>query len=290
MSDAIVATEVTFPAGSVTEDAQVTCCMTDEDGAFVILDRTPFHPLDHTWPDQPGDTGELVGADGSVVPVVATLMAASDDGVRVLVGADIPVKRSDTGWTWMVAHRVRQALAVGARVRAEVDAGRRAALSRGHTACHLASLALDAAVADLWRKAIPEDTLGNPDFESRAGERSEIVPDGSVDTYRLGKSLRKAGFDVQGLVETLAAREVVINAKLASWVEAGAPSRIDTEGTTIAARRSWVCALPEGTATLLCGGTHVASTTAFERITVSLTMADPHTLVMTTSAVGSGRE
>ena len=90
---------------------------------------------------------------------------------------------------------------------------------------HLASLALDAALADLWRKEIGTDPLGNPDFEGRANQTSRIHADGSVDEYRLGKSLRKAGFDSEGFAGSLAEREQHINERLASWVASAAASR-----------------------------------------------------------------
>src|SRR5690606_31481098 len=172
-----------------------------------IVDVTPFHPVDHTWPDQPGDAGTIrsaagVGGPEDSVEVTEAVMAAVSDGGEFAVGSGIPVKRGAEGWTWLVGHRLATAetpawLVRGASVSMEVDAERRAGLSRGHTACHLASLALDLAVADLWRKDPGTDALGSPDFESRANQSSRITEDGSLDEYRLGKSLRKAGFDTQ---------------------------------------------------------------------------------------------
>jgi alanyl-tRNA synthetase len=257
-------------------------------GGVVILDATPFHPVDHTWPDQPGDSGVL-RADGVVVPVVEAVMAALDaDGV-LFVGEDIPVKRGAEGWTWLVGHRVAgpvpAAIAAGASVSAEEDAARRAGLSRGHTACHLASLALDLALADLWRKDPGTDALGSPDFESRASQSSSIHPDGSVDGYRLGKSLRKAGFDTEGFLASVADRQDRINAQLAAWVTSGVASRIVVDGPTIVDRRRWECDLAQGTASIPCGGTHVRSLSEFASITVTLDVSDPQLLIMTTTVV-----
>ncbi len=254
---------------------------------MVVLDRTPFHPVDHTWPDQPGDSGVL-RADGTEIPVTDTVMAAVSEAGEIAVGAEIPVKRGTDGWIWLVGHRVAvpaAALPAGTSVEAVVDAARRAGLSRGHTACHLASLALDLAVADLWRKDPGSDALGSPDFEGRANQTSVIHSDGAVDEYRLGKSLRKAGFDTEGFAATLAEREERINARLAAWVASGAPSRIEVDGETIVDRRRWVCELPEGTASILCGGTHATSLAEFASIRVSLDLTDPQLLVMTTTAV-----
>ena len=281
------ATIITFPSGSLVETARVVGVHPAQDGAVVVLDRTPFHPVDHTWPDQPGDRGTL-RVDGVEVAVTEAVMAAVSDEGEVAVGADIPVKRGAEGWTWLVGHRIEAVpslLAAGAEVEATVDAAHRAGLSRGHTACHLASLALDLAVADLWRKDPGSDALGTPDFEGRANQTSFIHEDGAVDEYRLGKSLRKAGFDTEGFAASLTEREERINAQLAAWVASAAPSRIEVEGDTIVDRRRWVCALPEGTASILCGGTHASSLAEFASIRVSLDLSDPQLLVMTTSAV-----
>ena len=281
------ATIITFPSGSLVETARVVGVHPAQDGAVVVLDRTPFHPVDHTWPDQPGDRGTL-RVDGVEVAVTEAVMAAVSDEGEVAVGADIPVKRGAEGWTWLVGHRIEAVpslLAAGAEVEATVDAAHRAGLSRGHTACHLASLALDLAVADLWRKDPGSDALGTPDFEGRANQTSFIHEDGAVDEYRLGKSLRKAGFDTEGFAASLTEREERINAQLAAWVASAAPSRIEVEGDTIVDRRRWVCALPVGTASILCGGTHASSLAEFASIRVSLDISDPQPLVMTTSAV-----
>lgn len=279
-------TRVTFPDGSLTGEGEVL--LVDQDSAVVILDATPFHPVDHTWPDQPGDTGVLTVGGDAVAVAEAVMAAVSDEGV-LAVGTDIPVKRGAEGWTWLVGHRVEggipASVVTGAAAQADVAADRRAGLSRGHTACHLASLALDAALAELWHKEIAVDPLGHPDFEGRANQSSRIHPDGSVDEYRLGKSLRKAGFDSAAFAESLAERQTRINELLAGWVASGAPSRIDVEGPTITDRRTWRCELPEGEVGFLCGGTHVRSLSEFASISVALDLSDPQLLVMTTTVV-----
>ncbi|MEV7620453.1 hypothetical protein AB0N59_09940 [Microbacterium sp. NPDC089321] len=281
-------TLVSFPDGALTGEGEVL--LVDQAASVVILDATPFHPVDHTWPDQPGDAGVITSGDVRVRVTEAVMAAISDEGA-LAVGSDIPVKRGGEGWTWMVGHRTDGAIpadiAVGARVALEVDADRRASLSRGHTACHLASLALDAALADLWRKEIGADPLGNPDFEGKANQSSRIHADGSVDEYRLGKSLRKAGFDSEGFASSLAERQQRINEMLAGWVASGGESRIVVDGPSIIDRRSWRCTLPEGEVGFLCGGTHVRSLAEFESITVSLDLSDPQLLVMTTTAVAA---
>lgn len=284
-------TTVTFPDGATLGDAVVVLAESNSDGAVVIVNETPFHPVDHTWPDQPGDTGTMT-VEGDCVAVAETVMAAVRDDGALAVGADIPVKRGADGWTWLVGHRLAVAdvpkwLTPGAAVSLSVDVKRRDGLSRGHTACHLASLALDLAVSDLWRKDPGVDALGTPDFEGSANQASRISEDGSVDEYRLGKSLRKAGFDTETFSTTLSERESRINAQLAAWVASGAPSTIETDGSTIIDRRRWRCALPEGDAVIPCGGTHVRSLQEFASISVALDLADPQLLVMTTTVISS---
>lgn len=277
-------TLVSFPDGALTGEGEVL--LVDQTAAIVVVDATPFHPVDHTWPDQPGDSGAITVGDVQVSVTEAVMAAISDEGA-LAVGSDIPVKRGGEGWTWMVGHRTEGAIpagiAVGARVTLTVDADRRASLSRGHTACHLASLALDAALADLWRKEIGTDPLGNPDFEGKANQSSRIHADGSVDEYRLGKSLRKAGFDSEGFAATLAERETQINDTLAGWIASAGRSRINVDGPSIIDRRTWRCTLPEGEVGFLCGGTHVRSLAEFSSIRVALDLSDPQLLVMTTT-------
>ncbi|MFB4353820.1 hypothetical protein RAC69_11775 [Microbacterium sp. LS_15] len=290
MTAAVPATRVAFAGGAVEGAGTVLRIEASSAGAVVIVDETPFHPVDHTWPDQPGDSGEI-RFDGRAVRVTEAVMAAvSDEGVFAL-GTDIPVKRGVEGWTWLVAHPIEgdvpDWLVEGARVELVVDEARRAGLSRGHTACHLASLALDVALADLWRKDPGEDALGSPDFEGRANQTSRIREDGAVDEYRLGKSLRRAGFDTETFAATIAEREDAINVRLAEWVASGAVSRVVPDGPTIVDRRTWHCELPEGTADILCGGTHAGSLDEFAQITVSLDLADPQQLVMTTTVIAA---
>jgi alanyl-tRNA synthetase len=284
-------TIVTFADGTVAGDGIVTRVESHLDGTVIVVDSTPFHPVDHTWPDQPGDAGAISLGDDTVQVAEALMAAISDDG-EFAVGSDIPVKRGADGWTWLVGHRIEgvapASLAEGARVTLSVDGERRAGLSRGHTACHLASLALDLALADLWRKDPGADALGTPDFEGRANQSSRIHEDGAVDEYRLGKSLRRAGFDTETFAATIADRESQVNEQLAAWVASSAPSSIETEGPTIVDRRRWHCELPQGEAVILCGGTHVDSLAAFASITVSLDLSDPQLLVMTTVATPAG--
>lgn len=281
------APSVTYPSGA-TESVGTVIETMDAAGhrTAVVLSETAFHPVDTAWPDQPADRGDLVLADGRRVPVVDAVVGARADG-EVFLGASVPVRTGTEGWEFFVAHIVEgQAPAVGDQVTVAVDAAYRAALSRGHTACHLASLALDEALADAWRKDVMTDALGHPAFDALAIQESRIVPDGSRDVYRVGKSLRRKGFDPDSL-EDLEGVTARANGILAAWLTQGGAVRVDADGPELADRRAWVCTLADGEVRIPCGGTHVDSLAAFTGITVALS-AEPMTgaieLVMTTTA------
>ncbi|SDM06340.1 alanyl-tRNA synthetase [Nonomuraea maritima] len=272
-------TLVTFPGGRTSGRSQIVGAVPVGGRHGLVVAETPFHPLDHTWPDQPGDLGTIGG-----LPVTACVTGARSAEGEVFVGADIPVRRGAEGWQWLVVHVTERPLPVGAEVELEVDAGFRAGLSAGHTACHLAALALNAALAGRWRKEVRADALGHPDFDQAAITSSHISPYGSVDVYRLGKSLRKKGFDAEGLDPAEVAQAV--NERLAGWVAADAPVRVDVPGPELTARRTWHCSLPQGEASIPCGGTHVRRTGELGRVEVALTLEDAALTMRTTCAHG----
>lgn len=260
-------THVSFPAGAVTGESPVLAVHPLDGGRHaVVTEATPFHPLDHTWPDQPADLGTLT-VDGTELAVVDCLTGAvGPDGGAPLVGADIPVRRGDEEWSWLVLHVVEgdPGDLAGKAATLAVDPGRRAALSASHSGCHLLALALNAALAPRWRKDPGRsDAFGNPDFDSLAMATSVMDTEASTDTYRLGKSLRKKGFtteateDLPTLADALPALTEAVNRQLAAWVAADAPVRIDVPGPELTARRQWHCELPEGPAQISCGGTHL---------------------------------
>ncbi|MFI7448418.1 metal-dependent hydrolase [Nonomuraea sp. NPDC049714] len=268
-------TVVTFPHGHVTGRSQIVGTVPVGARHGLVVSETPFHPLDHTWPDQPADRGAIGG-----LPVLDCVTGARAADGAILLGSDIPVRRGADGWDWLVVHVTGSPLAVGADVELEVDAAHRAALSAGHTACHLAALALNAALAGRWRKEAALDGLGHPDFDQSAITSSRITPHASLDEYRLGKSLRKKGFTADGLDVAEAAHAV--NERLKAWVTAGAAIRLDVPGPELTARRTWHCALPEGEASIPCGGTHVRDAAELGEVTVELTLAEQSLTMRTT--------
>ena len=279
-------THVTFPARATSGTGTVLAVRDLATGPGVVVDVTPFHPVDHSWPDQPADTGVLLAGDVVYTVVDCVTGGVGPDG-EFAVGADIPVRRGDESWRWQVVHVLGAGSAVpavGTPVELRVDVPRRAALSAAHTGCHLLALALNEALADRWRKDVRADGLGHPDFDSLAMESSVMDEHASTDRYRLGKSLRKKGFDPEGLADALPELTARINARLAGWLAADAPVRVDAPGPEITARRQWVCELPEGTVSIFCGGTHVARLGELATLTAELDLsADGSELVVVTT-------
>ena len=145
----------------------------------VLLDRTACHPVDAALArSAPGSRGLDAG---DVAIEVLDCVVGATDGVDAVPRRDIPVRKGTEGWAFVVAHLVDgdAPLTEGDTVTVEVDALYRAALSAGHSACHLASLALNAALAGAWTKEPRLDSLGSPDFDGAANETSTILERGA---------------------------------------------------------------------------------------------------------------
>jgi len=283
-------TLVDYPTGATSSRGVVLATLPLEAGLGVVLDRTALHAVDAGWPDQPADRGTLT-IGGTAYPVLDAIVGATE-GDEILVGADIPVRTGAEGWSFVVVHVVASdaRVQVGDEVEVTVNERYRRALSAGHTACHLASLALDAALADAWTKEVPADSLGAPGFDALACDSSLITENGSVDVYRIGKSLRRKGFDPAAL-DDLAAVAARANAQLDEWLASDAGIRIDRDGPRLGDRRRWVCELPGGDAVIPCGGTHLTSLGEFAAMAVALDRQDAEgavSLTMRTTAVFGG--
>jgi alanyl-tRNA synthetase len=253
-------TEVTYPRGDTRSTGTVLHREPHGEGRqAVLLDVTAAHPVDAAWPDQGPDRGTLTV--GEAVLDLLDCVVGATDGSDLFVGADVPVRKGTPGWAFVVVHVVDGATLVeeGEEAQIEVDGVHRAALSVGHTACHLASLALNVELADDWSKPVAADALGRPDFDALAISTSTITPDGSVDRYRVGKSLRKKGFVPARLVGAPDAVAASVGSTLAGWVAGGAAARIETEGPRLTDRRYWTTELDGHPVSIACGGTHAAA-------------------------------
>ncbi|MGH1548412.1 metal-dependent hydrolase [Leifsonia poae] len=269
-------TVVTYPDGDLASTGTVLHVEPLEEGrSAVVLDRTAFHPVDPVWPDQPADAGTLA-VDGRDYAIVDAVVGATD-GSALYVG-NAPVRTGTEGWAFVVCHLVDDASGIepGATATVTVDGELRRALSAGHTACHLASLALNDAFAPLWTKDVPVDGRGRPNFDQLAITSSRILPEGSLDEYRIGKSLRKKGFAAAELAGRIEEATEAIDATLAGWVAAAAPIAIvrDGDGHGLGERRRWRAELPEGVVEIPCGGTHLRSLAELASVTVALELSE----------------
>ncbi|MGC0421351.1 metal-dependent hydrolase [Embleya sp. AB8] len=280
-------TEVTFPAGATTGEAPILAAPRLPDGrTALVVARTPFHPLDHTWPDQPADTGVIRVAGGELAVVDCVTGAVGPDG-EFAVGEAIPVRRGDQAWAWLALHVVAEvpgepADLVGAAAELVVDAERRAALSAAHTSCHLLAFALNATLAPRWRKEVRVDSLGRPDFDNLAITSSRMDEGGSRDEYRIGKSLRKKGFGAEDLAADLPGIRAEVEALLGQWLKTDAEVRIEVPGPALTDRRVWHCGLPDGDAHIPCGGSHLGRLGELRALGVELTLDDEGALVALT--------
>ena len=268
-------TLVGYPSGETVNSTTVLHSVPLPDGRLaVLLERTCVHPVDAGWPDQGADRAvlRLAGAELAVLDCIV----GATDGRTLHLGREIPVGKGTEGWAFVVVHVLAAdaVIAEGDPVEVVVDPGYRSRISVGHTGCHLASLALNRALADRWKKETRPDGLGHPDFDGVAIDVSRIGENGSIDTYRLGKSLRRKGFVTDGFVDGLADVEAQVNASLAEWVATGASVRIDRDGDRLTDRRYWALELPGHTVRIPCGGTHPSSLAALGSARVELSTAD----------------
>ena len=271
-------TIVTYASGATRSRGRVLHVQQLADSrTAVILDETACHPVDLAWPDQGADRATIDGV------TVEDCVVGATDGTALYLGSDVPVRKGTEGWAFVVAHIVSSfAKAEGDEVEVEVDADYRLALSTGHTLCHLASLALNGALAGAWSKGVATDAAGQPNFDALAIETSTILENGSRDVYRVGKSLRKKGFTVAAL-DDVPLVEAEANARLAALLASGSSVDIEVDGPRLDDRRYWVF----GEYRIPCGGTHLASLAGLSgRIELDRTEADGAiSLVMVTRAV-----
>ncbi|MEO5833627.1 MAG: metal-dependent hydrolase [Nakamurella sp.] len=279
----IAGTRVTYPASETSSRGRCVGIgvMADGSGAAVLLDSTAAHPRSPTWPDQPADRGVLRAPDGREHPLSDVRQGVVVDGELVL---DTTAARA--GGVEVVVHLIPPAdIEIGDEVEVLVDVDFRRALSLAHSACHLASFALNAAVAQLWNKPVQRmDALGHPAFDPLAIQSSTMSPYRAVDAYRLGKSLRKKGFDVARLDVDLPAVTRQLRSRLSRWVAADSALSLDAGDGTLSARRSWSCRLDGIDVVMACGGTHPTSAGELAGIDSTLELSSERDeLTMTTT-------
>lgn len=246
----ITATKIRFCHQTWQLESPVQLIEHNDDVSYLVTETTPFHPVSHIWPDHPADKGSIE-LDGTLFTVLDCQVGAVEQATNTLyVGIAIPVKRDTAGWTFVVVHvlpRV-ESLEPGMMVALQVDKPYQLSLSRGHSAGHLAYLALNKVLADsYWRKdADRKDPHGYYDFNSYAQETSFVTPDKCADTYRLGKTLRKRGLNSADMLSDLHDIEQKVNDQLSEWLQRNEAIIIECHGDNLTDSRYWKCDLGEG--------------------------------------------
>ncbi|MGR5168225.1 alanyl-tRNA editing protein [Vibrio astriarenae] len=281
-------TTVKFCHNTWSLSAQVQLVKHEDGKTYLITDQTPFHPVSHIWPDHPADRGQIK-IEENAYSVVDCLVGAVELSTQALhVDKAIPVKRDEFGWAFVVVHVLNEEVSpeAGSVVELEVDKAYQQALSRGHSAGHLAYLALNKVLVEggYWRKkADRKDPHGNYDFNSYAQETSFVSEDLCVDQYRIGKTLRKRGLNSADMLNEIDTLAVKVNDQLATWLAKGSAVAMECQGNALTNSRYWHCDLgEEAPAVIPCGGTHVQSLTEYTAITVTLTVKDAQNIEMRT--------
>jgi alanyl-tRNA synthetase len=281
LSDIRGSTLVTFPKGETSGVSDVLFVRRHEPGrALFIVSETPFHPLSHSWPDQQADhgTAEIDGTEFRVVDTITAALPFAGDNRELYLDKQIPVRKFDPMWLFLVAHIIEVPddydleSMLSKKARLQVDRERRLLLSATHTSTHVAGLALNKHTADLWRKTIGSDSLGHPDLDKYAMDRSTIQPGEAFDRYRFGKSLKKKGFDGAQFFERVTEIEQLVARQVGEWIATGQDVFIAAPGPTLDAPRSWQVKLDGMDVDFPCGGTHINNFSQLENVTVSFTL------------------
>ncbi|MEL0609532.1 alanyl-tRNA editing protein [Vibrio echinoideorum] len=272
-------------------NAKVMYVENDTTKTYLITDTTPFHPVSHIWPDHPADQG-FVNVGDVQYPVEDCLVGAIEQSTGKLhIAADIPVKRDTEGWAFVVVHQLPVLVSminVNDEVLLSVDKEYQASLSRGHSAGHIAFLALNKVLAEsYWRKdADRKDPLGSYDFNSYAQVTSFVTPDLCTDKYRLGKTLKKRGLNVADMLTNLDGIEADINQMIKGWFADSTPVAMRLEGEALTDSRYWEWQLDSDTlVSIPCGGTHIDNTSELGALSVKLTQLDDQHIEMLTHVI-----
>ncbi|RYU68382.1 alanyl-tRNA editing protein [Aliivibrio finisterrensis] len=281
------ATEILFCHNTWQSNSIVKLIKETEQGKWVVTKETPFHPVSHIWPDHPEDKGVLQ-INNVEYPVLTCQTGAIELSTGELyIGKDIPIKRGEAGWIFVVSHLISKDadIAVENTVELKVDKEYQDSLSRGHSAGHIAYLALNKVLhANYWRKdADRKDELGHYNFNSYAQETSFVTEDHCEDVYRLGKTLRKRGLNSAEMMSDLESIAAQVNQQISVWLALENEVSIECEGKALTDSRYWIADFGiDGVAKLPCGGTHVSSFKEYQEINVQLNAQGEQELFMLT--------
>lgn len=305
LENIIKSTIVNFASGAIEYTGKILAILElKANKVGVIADKTCFHPIDYKWPDQPGDKGKIIIIDNNIeMHVENSFIAAINKNTKSYIydKEDVKSIKIKDDYHFVVVHVVEngfreelvQYIHDESVIKLHVDDEYRKKLSSSHTACHLAALALNKATTPFWKnkKEIKRDSLGSFDFDKICIEKSKILPEKSVDIYRLGKSISKKGFNVNEFIANLSEVELDINNQLNKWIELSKTKEVKCkvipDESFLTEKRVWQCYFPEGGAVIPCGGTHITNLNMFKKIKVkldSVKLENAANIVMNTTA------
>lgn len=259
-----------------------------------FADQTPFHPVDYRWADQPGDKGKIVVGDTEFEVKECYMAALEKTSSTIYFDQDIPVKRGTEEWVFLVAHIIEDGQSTFSEInqkngiiKLSIDQEYRNSLSIAHSACHLASLAMNKVTREYWKKTSFDqiDSLGHPNLDALTILESKIKPYQSIDIYRFGKTIRKKGLDSAKLIFDLKKIELEINLQLKCWLKSHPDIITSPFPVRVTDIRYWHCMLSEGEAIIPCGGTHVKNFSAQQEILITLSIRDEAEIVMNTTII-----
>lgn len=273
-------TRIGFARGDTEGRGRVLFAAREPGRLLVVTDATPAHPVSFRWPDQPSDMGILSWAGASQkISEALTGLANSETGELHIAEDAKALGRVGPEWVSIVVHVLdggaANVPAPGTEVDIYIDADHRGKLNAAHTAAHLSAFALNRALASFWTKeGATVDSLGAPDFDKEAIVSSQLSPEGATDIYRLGKSLRKKGFDQEAATGGLPAITDAVNATLATWLAQPADVTLEPAESLLDTRRVWRCLLDHRPAEMFCAGTHVANLSSLAAVSVTIAQTE----------------
>ncbi|SBS39214.1 Alanine--tRNA ligase, organellar chromatophore [Marinomonas spartinae] len=252
-------TEILFPSGA-TESQSVIVDIVEADTYqdAIILDKTPFHPEDYKWKDQPSDKGYIMYGDKKFAVNKAIVFYSKDK--NFVFDEQINKSKPDHSiGLFGVAHLIdkNHNIKRGDKINVFVDKEYRHSLSKAHTAAHLMSLALNKALSSHWSKEYKKDCLRSYNFDQAAIFSSKIEPVKSIDTYRLNKSAKRKGIDTNYILKNPKTIEKEVNELLIQWTKENSRSYIDSEEPFIDSNRLWKTKIQSTEVSIPCGGTHI---------------------------------
>lgn len=274
-----VSTTVTYPGGAIKARSTIEDIVQrpSKDHALGIVAKvTCMHPRDFRWPDQPADRGSLL-VDGQLIPVSDTVKArVTEDGYQVDKDISLQRGKESSEAVLVVMHCIDDDVGVstGDEVEINVDPEYRFSISSGHSASHLLTLGLNEVLSTYWKKTPQIDENGFPAFTEMTLSNSQISEFSCQDTFRIGKSLKKKGFDADLLWQSLPDIEMKLNEFIDTIVaDDNAKAFMEPSECPINEHRKWHLEANRSY-TKSCGGTHLKDFSQISNIRVELSQGD----------------